>query len=160
MWGPTSRKEDLDNVTKREERERQAEKGTINICAQYYDRTKSAVWSFYVCTKCILVTLIASLIMKSYLCIYLFAYILTTMPCQSHSNLMDSYWWENNSVYNNSVVMASIAITKCVMYCWTCTCYWLLSYCHFKKCLLIIFLVPLLWRFSFLLGCSKTWSCW
>lgn len=37
MWGPTGRKEDLDNVTKRGERVRQAEKGTTNLYAPNQD---------------------------------------------------------------------------------------------------------------------------
>lgn len=89
MWGPTGRREDLDNVTKEREREGQRKELQIymhNIMSK--TRDKGAALSFYLCTKDIPLSLITSMILKTYLCTHLFAYICTAMLYQSDSNPM------------------------------------------------------------------------
>lgn len=77
MWGPTGRREDLDNVTKEKERERQRKELQIymhNIMTK--SRDKDAALSFYLCTKNILVRLTISMILKTYVFICLLIYVL------------------------------------------------------------------------------------
>lgn len=96
-WGPTGRKEDLDNVTKEKERERERQRKELQIYMHNIatkSRDKGAALSFYLCTKDILVSLITSMILKTYLCTHLFA-----LPVWSKPSGKDCYWWEDASVH-------------------------------------------------------------
>lgn len=87
MWGPTGGREDLDNVTK--ERERKRQRKELQIYMHYImtkKRDKGSALSFYLCTKDILVSLITSVILKTYLCTHPFAYIPTAALCRSDPN--------------------------------------------------------------------------
>lgn len=87
MWGPTGGREDLDNVTK--ERERKRQRKELQIYMHYImtkNRDKGTALSFYLCTKDVLVSLITSVILKTYLCTHLFAYIYTATLYQSDPN--------------------------------------------------------------------------
>ena len=94
------------------ERERQRKELQIylhNIMTK--TRDKGAALSFYLCTKDILVSLITSMILKTYLCTHLFAYICTAMLYQSDPNPMERLLLMGRCFCTE----VRIAVSKCVL---------------------------------------------